>query len=214
MINKLFFSTACFLLLTVQAAAHPHVFVTAAMELDRNEAGEFTAIHHNWVFDEIFSSTVLLDFDANGDGALDEAELVEVGETIKTNIAEYDFFTSTRTGTEIAPIFAPDTITVTFDENNSVVMKHTMTFEKPVKTEVEPLRISVSDPSFYVAFDFTDDAIQMVGTACPHTITIPDFDTLLSDSQTFTEAFFNNPDKPELGDEYYSWIEIKCDTGS
>ena len=212
--RKLAISTLAFFAMTGWASAHPHVFVTASVELDRNEKGEFTTLHHHWIFDEIFSYTVIFDFDANGDGTLDEAELVEVGKTIKTNITEYDFFTSTRTGTDIAPIFEPDVIKVFLKEDDTVEMRFSMNFEKPVAATSEPLKISVSDPSFYVAFDFAEDAIEMAGTACPYTVTTPDFDTLLADSSTFTEAFFENPDKPELGDEFYSWIEVKCSAGS
>ena len=212
--RKLAISTVAFLAMTGWASAHPHVFVSASVKLDRNEHGEFTTLHHHWVFDEIFSYTVIYDFDKNGDGTLDKAELEEVGKTIKTNIAEYDFFTATRTGTEVAPIFEPDVIEVFLKEDDSVEMRFSMNFETPVNAEKEPLRISASDPSFYVAFDFVDNAVEMAGTPCPHTVTTPDFDSLLTDSTTFSEAFFENPDKPALGDEFYSWIEVKCGAGS
>lgn len=207
---RLLYAAPMLMLMTSFSLAHPHVFVTATLELESNDAGEFTALHHVWKFDELFSSTVMLDFDANGDGSLDATELLDVGNTIKENIAEYDFFTSTRLGTDIASIYAPDTMTASLGENNMVILHHSMRFEKPVEAKEKPLRISVSDPSFYVAFDFTKDAIQMAGAACPFEITVPDFDTLLADPSTMSEAFFDNPDKPDLGDEYYSWIEVQC----
>ncbi len=207
---RLIFSALLLMFMTSFSLAHPHVFVTAAIELERNDAGKFTVIHHTWKFDELFSSTVMLDFDTNGDGNLDETELMDVGNTIKENIAEYDFFTTTRIDTDIAAIFAPETITATLTDDNMLVLRHSMMFEKPVAVLEKPLKISVSDPSFYVAFDFVETAITMTGTACPIEITVPDFDSLLTNPSTMTEAFFANPDKPDLGDEYYSWIEVQC----
>ena len=207
---RLFYIALSLLLMTGYVRAHPHVFVTASMKLERNDKGEFTVLHQSWKFDELFSATVMLDFDASGDGSLDAAELVNVGNTIKENITEYDFFTTTRLGSAVATIFAPDTMTATFDENNILTLRHSMRFEKPVAATQQPLRISVSDPSFYVAFDMVEPDITMTGSACPVKITVPDFDSLLSNPTTLTEAFFNNPDNIDLGDEYYSWVDIQC----
>ena len=45
------------------AFAHPHVFVDANIEIVRNDKGEFTELRHVWRFDELFSATIILDFD-------------------------------------------------------------------------------------------------------------------------------------------------------
>ncbi|MCB1419843.1 MAG: DUF1007 family protein, partial [Notoacmeibacter sp.] len=71
--------------------AHPHIWAEARLELAITD-GKLTGLRHVWRFDDIFSSTVLLEFDKNADNKLDEAELAEVGNTVRGSIAEYDYF--------------------------------------------------------------------------------------------------------------------------
>jgi ABC-type uncharacterized transport system substrate-binding protein len=51
------------------AHVHPHVFAEARLEVDVDPAGTVTALRHVWRFDDVFSSTVLVEFDKNGSEA-------------------------------------------------------------------------------------------------------------------------------------------------
>ena len=50
------------------------------------------SLRHLWRFDDVFSSTVLMEFDKNADLKLDDAELQEVANTVFTSLAEYNYF--------------------------------------------------------------------------------------------------------------------------
>ena len=55
------------------ATAHPHVWITDVTTFVF-EGRELVALRHHWQFDEIFSSFVIEEHDANGDGRFDAAE--------------------------------------------------------------------------------------------------------------------------------------------
>ncbi|RYE61337.1 MAG: DUF1007 family protein, partial [Rhizobiaceae bacterium] len=84
------------------ALAHPHIFAEARLEIVAGADGTVQELRNVWRFDEVFSSSVILDFDKNGDLKLDPHELAELGETIRTSLADYHYFsTVTLDGAQI-----------------------------------------------------------------------------------------------------------------
>jgi ABC-type uncharacterized transport system substrate-binding protein len=75
-----------------RAHAHPHVFAEARLEVAVAPDGHVEALRHVWRFDELFSSTVLLEFDADTDNRLEEPELEEVASVVTESIAEFGYF--------------------------------------------------------------------------------------------------------------------------
>ena len=70
--------------------AHPHVFVDNHMAFDFDAKG-FAGIQVAWVFDEMFSSGMLLDFD-DGDGFLSPKEISEIKAEAFDNLKEHGYF--------------------------------------------------------------------------------------------------------------------------
>ncbi len=197
---------------TLLPNAHPHVFVEANMELVINDKGQFTELRHVWRFDELFSSTLILDYDADSSGELDEKEIAEITKTIHSSISEYDFYTAMRSGKEVINFYEPEKLNA-YMEDNQMIMFFSLEPENPHDFKKAPLKISASDTSYYVAFEFAQKNIILKenSDACTAKVTVPNYDELYaSDSDTLTEAYFSNPEKPELGDEFFSWAEITC----
>src|SRR5918994_549986 len=85
------------------AAAHPHVWindVTTFLFKDRQLAG----IRHHWEFDEIFSSYVIDEQDANKDGELDRAEIDAIQANAFSNLRDYGYFTHLRIDGKEVPL--------------------------------------------------------------------------------------------------------------
>ncbi len=197
---------------TMLGNTHPHVFIEAKMEVVLNSEGKFIELRHVWRFDELFSATVIIDYDANADGELDETEMLEVSKTVKESIAEYDFYTALRSGKDVIKFYEPEKLNA-YMEEGQMIMFLSIEPEKPHDFTKAPLRISASDTSYYVAFEFSEENIEIKGKSdtCKTGVTIPDYDALYaSDSQTLNEAYFSNPETPELGDEFFAWAEISC----
>lgn len=196
-----------------RAAAHPHVFVEANIDVVRDEAGRFTELRHVWRFDELFSATITIDFDEDADGKLGEEELKKVTSIVKESIAEYDFYTALRVNGKPFEFYEPDEINAYF-EDGKMIMLLAVQPAKPYDFSDGPLRVSTSDTSFYVAFDYDTPNIAIEGNSsgCETKVVHPDFDSLYADnSLSLTETFFDDPQNTaDLGDEFYSWAIIDC----
>jgi ABC-type uncharacterized transport system substrate-binding protein len=197
---------------TILPNAHPHVFVEANMELVINDKKQFTELRHVWRFDELFSASLIIDFDTNGDNKLDETEMAEITKTVHSSIGEYDFYTALRAGTKVINFYEPEKLSA-YMKNGQMIMFFSVEPENPHDFSAAPLRISASDTSYYVAFEFTEKNVILKENAesCKTKVTVPNYDELYaSNSDTLTEAYFSNPENPELGDEFFSWAEITC----
>ena len=168
---------AAAVLSTVPAAAHPHVFVTASVQFVGDDSDHLTAIRTAWVFDELFSSSLLFDFDANGDGTLDDDELNAVAGTVLGSAKEYDFFTvlksagSDNPGATLA-LSPPDHFSARFEQGHLAILTQ-MRPEKPVPLAAAELTLSIYDPSYYVSFDVgSEEQVKLTGlpAACRATL--------------------------------------------
>lgn len=196
------------------AGAHPHVFIESNLEVVRDAKGAVTELRHVWRFDELFSSTVLVDFDADGNGELDSGELDEVSSVVTESIGEYDFYTQVRLDGQAKAFDGPERIMVDYVDGQ-ILMFFALQMKEAVPAVGKSLRVAVSDPTYYVAMEIADEtAIQISGngTACQAEIERPDFDKLYAqNSQTLSEQFFNNPDNAGLGDEWLTWVTLRCE---
>ncbi|WP_062014165.1 DUF1007 family protein [Aureimonas sp. AU4] len=137
------------------AMAHPHVFVDAQMEIVGGRGSELGSIRNIWRFDELFSSSVVVDFDKNGNGTLDPDELEAVGETVRGSIAEWSYYTFLTTGGHDVKLAPPDVIRGKYD-GGQLTLFFEMKPAEPVDLAKEKVTFSVFDESYFVAFDFPD----------------------------------------------------------
>ena len=195
------------------AAAHPHVFAEARLEVvlsaDRQNVA---ALRHLWRFDDLFSSTVMMEFDKNADMKLDEAELKEVSDTIFTSIAEYDYFQIVTADGKDVKMKPPAQLIASFDGDQFIVL-----FESEPETPIKlagKIDFGVYDPTFYTAIDFTEDANMVVDAmpdTCAKTVIRPDPDTALAENQqTLTDAFFNDPTGTDMSKIFATKLELNC----
>jgi ABC-type uncharacterized transport system substrate-binding protein len=195
------------------ALAHPHIFVESRLEVIAGTDGNIQELRNVWRFDEVFSSSVLLDFDRNTDLKLDEEELAELGETMRTSLADFDYFTSlTHDGASVG-VQKPDVIHVSFQDNQILVF-FAVKPEKPMPLKGK-LTFGIYDPTMYTAIDFpTDQDLVAEGPAlakCKHQVVRPDPDEVLSqNSATLTDAFFNDPTGTDMSKMFATRLELTC----
>lgn len=144
------------LLFAAPATAHPHVFVTATVQFVGDGKDKLNLVRTGWVFDEMFSSSLLMDFDANANNKLEPAELTEIGQTVLGSAKDYNFFTFLKDAGRPVALTAPSNFRVLF-ENGHLVLLTEMAVVKPLKLTRANLTLSIYDPSFYVSFDVGSD---------------------------------------------------------
>lgn len=198
---------------TVPASVHPHVFAEARLDVMLSaDQKTVTSLRHLWRFDDVFSSTVLMEFDRNADLKLDDAELQDVASTVYTSIADFDYFqVVTVDGNDVA-MNPPPELMVNFDNDQLVIL-----FESQPK---EPIRLSgklgfgVYDPTFYTAIDFIEDdhmAVKDLPGACTRAVVRPDPDEALTQNQdALTEEFFEDPTGNDMSKIFATRLELTC----
>ena len=193
---KTLITAGCIAIASASAAwAHPHVFAEARLEVIVNDKGGVDQLRHVWRFDELFSSTVMLDFDANADLKLAEDELAEVGAVIKDSLADYNYFTFvTKDGREIS-VTPPDVIHADFQDGQLLLFFAVKPSENMSLTG--DMSFGTYDPTMYTALEFFNDEDMVIkgnADACTRKVVRPDADEIIAQNQDMlTEAFFNDP---------------------
>jgi len=205
-------SLAATLAWATPAWVHPHVFAEASLEVKLDGATAVHSLRHVWRFDDLFSSTVLVEFDKNQDLKLDDAELLDVANTIFASLAEFDYFQLVSSQGKNVAMKPPERLIATFETNQLVVF-----FESQPS---EPLKLAgkvdfgVYDPTFYTAIDFTEDTnmvVEGLPASCKRQVIRPDPDEAIAQNQqTLTEDFFNNPGGNDLGSIFATRLELDC----
>ncbi|MDI6027271.1 DUF1007 family protein [Corticibacterium sp. UT-5YL-CI-8] len=207
-------STATALLLsTVPAQVHPHVFAEGRLDIVLNADGKTVkSLRHLWRFDDLFSSTVLMEFDKNSDLKLDDTELQEVSQTVFDSIGEFNYFQIvTQDGKDVA-MKPPAQLMANYEKDQLIIL-----FESEPK---EPLALTgkvtfgVYDPTFYTAIEFLEDETMKVDglpAACSQAVVRPDPDEAIAQNQSsLTDAFFNDPAGTDMSKIFATRLEVTC----
>lgn len=195
---------------SVHAAAHPHVFAEARLDIVVDQRGTVQKLQHVWRFDDLFSSTVIFEFDMNSDLELDLAELQAVSDTIYDSLNEYNYFQMVTVNNKDVAMKRPDRLLAYMEDNLLIVM-----FEA-FPQQTLPLRgklvFGVYDPTFYTAIDFVEDdylVVENLPPSCKTEIVRPDADEAIAENQaTLTDAFFTDP--TDLSKIFATRLELTC----
>jgi ABC-type uncharacterized transport system substrate-binding protein len=193
------------------AGAHPHVFAETRTEII-GSGGQLAALRHVWRFDEFFSATVLLEFDKDADGRLDDTETAAVAAVIKKSTAEFNYFQNVYDNGVDVKMDVPGDMTVGFEGPQMILI-----FESKPSRGVAlkgDLSFGIFDETFYTSLEFiNDDDLKAEGfpDACVFSIVRPDADQALAENQsTLTEQFFAESEQNDFSRMFATRLEAKC----
>lgn len=194
------------------AAAHPHVFADARLEVVAADDGTIQELHNVWRFDEVFSSQVMLDFDKNTNLVLDQPELEEIGRTVLGSLEEFSYYTSLTQDGKTVALAKPDVIHVDYKDGQLLMFFAIKpAISMPLKGK---LTFGVYDPTLYASMDFpTDQDLVLMGDfkGCKHAVVRPDPDTVIAENKsTLTDAFFNDPAGTDMSKLFATRLEVTC----
>ncbi|MEQ8739910.1 MAG: DUF1007 family protein [Hoeflea sp.] len=195
------------------AFAHPHIFAEARLELETSADGQITELRHVWRFDEVFSSSVMLDFDRNGDFVLDNSELASISEVVTDSLSDFDYYTSLTIDGADGSISLPDPIKVSF-QDGQLLMFFAVLPKEPLPLD-GTIAVGVLDPTMYAAIEFvTDDDMVVTGASadrCSRRVIRPDPDEVIAQNQgSLTEAFFSDPTGNDISKLFATRLELDC----
>lgn len=142
-------ATVALACLTVGAAdAHPHVFIDNKVTFVF-DAGKVTALRLDWVFDDIFSDSLLSQFDADEDGAFDELESKALGDGVLPNLKVFNYFTYIWVeGKQLEPIDPADFVASAKD--GIVTFRMTVPLPQPIDPRTQSFATEINDREYYV----------------------------------------------------------------
>ncbi|WP_182084997.1 DUF1007 family protein [Aureimonas sp. ME7] len=195
------------------ASAHPHVFSESRMEIVGTPDGMLSSVRNIWRFDELFSSSVVVDFDKNGNGTLDDDEIHAVSETVRQSIAEWEFYTFVTIGGKDIKLTPPGEIRGLF-EKGQLILFFEMKPAEPVDLKASDVTFSVYDESYFVAFDFADEnSFQLLDmpTTCKKTFTQPNPDEDAADWMNSVSMLKPGQSIPEDGVNFSQLLATRID---
>jgi len=196
------------------AFAHPHIFVQARLEVVAGPDGNIKELQNVWRFDEVFSSSVMMDFDKNGNLKLDPDELQAVGATVRDSLADYDYYVNMSLNGKVIKVLKPDVIHVDY-KDGQLLMFFKVAPAEPMPMKGNRLSFGIYDPTLYTSVDFpTDGDLVTLGDgfkSCTSKVVRPDPDQVIAENKTsLTDAFFNDPTGTTMSKLFATRIDTQC----
>ncbi|MDF1609205.1 DUF1007 family protein [Hoeflea sp. YIM 152468] len=201
------------MLVPVPALAHPHVFADARLEVETSADGRVSEFRNVWRFDEVFSSSIVLDFDEDSNMELDAGELSKISDLVTHSLAEFDYYTTVSIDGRDVEIALPERINVAFQDGQLL-----MFFAVVPKEELRltgKIAIGVFDPTMYASLDFIHDEDMVItgesASRCARKVVRPDPDEVMAQNQEFlTEAFFETTTNNDFSKLFATRLELDC----
>ena len=158
---------ACVLMIALvggagRASAHPHVFVTAAIEIRFDPTGKLIGVDESFTFDDMFSSFSTQGLDTDGDGRLSRAELAPLATTNITAMKAFGYYTYASHDKEWREFEDPKDYWLE-DKDGLLVLHFFLAARQPEPVHGQ-LFVDIRDPTIFVAFTMADqDPVRVTG---------------------------------------------------
>ncbi|MFW5807667.1 MAG: DUF1007 family protein [Spirochaetota bacterium] len=188
--KRALFACILWMVFTVRAAAHPHVFINNSIEIICSDTG-VRGIRNVWEFDEIFSRSIIDDYDLDRSGTFSEKERKDVYDNAFINIKNFNFYTHVHCrGKEISHEAVTDFVPHISDG------KLIYEFIVPLDLSVGPgdhLDVCVYDDSYFIAFTEPDGKVLVKNTG----------------ERNYTFSIIQNKEQSDYGPSYPSIIRVR-----
>jgi ABC-type uncharacterized transport system substrate-binding protein len=200
-------------MLSAPAVAHPHIFADARLEIETDASGNIAELRNVWRFDEVFSSSVVIDFDTNKNATMDPDELHQVAKIVTDSLADFNYFASITDNGKDIKVNRPTAMVANYDDGQ-LLLVFAVAPSQPVKLEGN-VKVGIYDPTMYTAIDFMkDDDLVVTGPEagkCESKVVRPDPDEVIAENQaSLTDAFFNDPSGTDLSKLFATRLELDC----
>jgi ABC-type uncharacterized transport system substrate-binding protein len=203
-------ATCLLLASSIGASAHPHVWVVVKSEVLFGANGKITGIRHAWTFDDMYSAFATQGLGSDGKPPTPE-QLAPLAKVNVESLAEFDFFTYPKRGSEKPEFGAPIDYSLEADPKNIITLHFTLPLKTPVDAK-KPFSFQVYDPTYFVSFSFDKEPVPLKGAppGCS-TSTIDPNPLVADDTQKLSEAFFSNMSPgADFGIKLASRVVVAC----
>ena len=204
---------SCLLATTLEASAHPHVWVTMSAELVYAPDGSVTGVRHAWTFDDMFSAFATQGLEQKTKGQFTRQELAPLAKVNVDSLQEYAYFTYAKVnGKRQKDAFSdPIDYYLDYDPKETVLTLHfTLPFKVPVKAKT--LDVEIYDPEFFIDFGFAEkDAARLVNAPAQCAISVAKpRDEFFSAAVRLDKSFMASEANAGMGASFANRISVSC----
>lgn len=139
------------------ALSHPHIWIESHYQVDMSST-TIQKVDAKWQFDVFSSVDMLIEFDQNADGVIDDSEKPHALE-LMTNLAQFDYFVRVQVdGKDLKPQTIQPVDVGIKDEALTVTLA--VTLPAPVDLNQSTLRLGFGDPENYFAMVIPDAGLM------------------------------------------------------
>lgn len=162
MSRKLALLIALWCILTIlpfarEAKAHPHVYVDTSLVFVIDDSG-LSAVHENWVFDEIFTSAILADLEITPDNLATTLGQEKIKQGAFTYLGNFDYFTFIENNGQRFPIPEAENFVASFRDGR-LVYDFTIPVGIPLSA-FSNFRFAVFDQEYYTDVLLVENGIS------------------------------------------------------
>lgn len=161
---------AIFLFSGKVVGSHPHSFIDNTITYVFND-NKITGIEVNWLFDELYSQTIISDIDKNKNKKFDPDEVKTIQNGYFTNLKNFNYFASIKIGKENLNITSVKNFNASI-KKGVVNYSFLIPFDKPVDPLKTPILTSFYDKNYFIHVYFNEkNPVKYKGTKtlkCSH----------------------------------------------
>lgn len=145
------------------AFAHPHVWIDANAEFVF-ENDKITAIRVRWLFDDLFSMTMIDEFDKNHDTRFSDEENTAVHDNAFAALSEFSWLTHLRKNEELVSFAGATDFVADITDDRRVSYDFKLMLETPLDPIKDAISLSVYDAEYYIDVAYTQvDPVLFAG---------------------------------------------------
>ena len=173
------------LLFCSKLLSHPHTFITNEYDITLNQDG-IEVITLIWHFDEMFSESILLDYDQDHNRAFEGDEIEDIYNNAFINLKNYNYFLDIKVENENVIIDSVSGFKA-YMEEYSLVYEFSINIPAKPATSNQKVQLMCYDPTYYI----------MISTYSQTGLTINNSSSLKFRSEIF-EQYINFENYGEL----------------
>jgi len=146
-IKKSLIISSLLLIVSIKAYSHPHTFIDSEIECEFDTSG-LSGFWINWTFDPMFTSSIIMDYDLDRDGAFSEKERLDIEENAFSNLINYNYFIYI---TENRKTFRPEIVTDFHASirDEDIIYRFFVPYESVPTEKGNNVFIAIYDESFF-----------------------------------------------------------------
>lgn len=141
--------------------AHPHVWIDAHVEIHFS-GQRLQRVVHRWTFDDIFTESILLDYDRNRNRRIETRENREIEAGAFANLRHYGYFTHLTVDSTEVPVSAVENFQATVEQGR-LVYRFELPFDLEVRSRWQRIRFGVWDETYFVEVNYASPAAAVYG---------------------------------------------------